>query len=568
MSTLLRRKHADQHALSATERARVLAEALQTGGAELSDDAVAHARRAINQTRERTALVGGHTVVALAGATGSGKSSTFNALVGEDVSRVGARRPTTATATAAVWGDEPATPLLDWLGVGDRHQVGRQVAQQAAPQVGAAATEEGLAGPGALDGLVLLDLPDFDSRAEAHRQEADRVLQLADVFVWVTDPQKYADARLHDDYIRALAAHDAETVVVLNHADRLTPEGVDQCLADLHRLLVADGLPERTQVIATSARTGAGLDRLRARLAEAVASRTAAERRLTGDLRTSAEALREQVGSVDPQIPAEPGDELVSALGRAAGVPVVLEAVERDYRREAAQMTGWPFTRWGHALRPDPLKRLRLKEDNDLGIEATDVRRTIGRSSLPPPTPAARAAVDLATRRLADESSQGLPTPWAEAVQRAAAPEDNDLVDSLDQTVLAVPLRARRPMWWSVFNALQWLLAITAVAGLVWLLVLMGLGWAQLPVPDSPRLGILPYPLIMLVGGVLLGLLLAALGRPIARAGARRRRDGIGRRFHAAIYDVAQERLVAEVRDVLERHARTRQLLDQARVAP
>ena len=32
---------------------------------------------------ERTALVGGHTVVALAGATGSGKSSLFNVLVGD-----------------------------------------------------------------------------------------------------------------------------------------------------------------------------------------------------------------------------------------------------------------------------------------------------------------------------------------------------------------------------------------------------------------------------------------------------------------------------------------------------
>jgi hypothetical protein len=68
----------------------------------------------------------------------------------------------------------------------------------------------------------------------------------------------------------------------------------------------------------------------------------------------------------------------------------------------------------------------------------------------------------------------------------------------------------------------------------------------------------------MLVGGILLGLLLAALGRAIARAGARRRRDGIGRRFDAAIHDVAQERLVSEVHAVLARHARTRELLDQA----
>ena len=36
--------------------------------------------------------------MALAGATGSGKSSLFNALLGEEVSAPGVRRPTTGTA--------------------------------------------------------------------------------------------------------------------------------------------------------------------------------------------------------------------------------------------------------------------------------------------------------------------------------------------------------------------------------------------------------------------------------------------------------------------------------------
>ena len=50
--------------------------------------------------------------MALAGATGTGKSSLFNALVGAPVSQVGVTRPTTSQITAAVWGAEPATPLL------------------------------------------------------------------------------------------------------------------------------------------------------------------------------------------------------------------------------------------------------------------------------------------------------------------------------------------------------------------------------------------------------------------------------------------------------------------------
>ncbi|GMA18659.1 GTPase [Arsenicicoccus piscis] len=509
----------------------------------------------VNKTRERTAIVGRHTVAALAGATGSGKSSLFNMLADADVARVGARRPTTSTASAAVWGDDAGTTLLDWLGVGARHRV--------EPQPGSASGSAGSGQDSALDGLVLLDLPDFDSRAAAHRDEADRVLGLVDVFVWVTDPQKYADARLHDEYVRALAEHDAVTIVVLNQADRLTPQALDQCCADLQRLLEADGL-HGVPVLATSTVTEQGLDELRARLAATVHSQNAAEQRLSGDLRTMAGTLRREVADTEADVDPTPDTELVAALARAAGVPVVLEAVERDYQREAAAMTGWPFTRWSKAFSPDPLKRLRLKEDSGLGITESDVRTSIGRSSLPPPSPAARASVDVATRRLADDASEGLPTPWAEAIHDLTD-DEADLIDSLDQTVLGVPLRARRPRWWSVLNVLQWLLAAIAVVGLVWLLALQVLAWLQLPAPDTPRLWILPYPLLMLVGGLLLGLLLAGLGRALARGGARRRRDGIQKRFHAAIADVTADRLVEPVREVLVRHARTRELLDEAR---
>src|SRR6476469_4414768 len=85
------------------------------------DDAAAVAARAAGRLK----LSADHTVVALAGATGSGKSSTFNALSGLELSAVGVRRPTTSWATACIWGEEGATDLLDWLGIPPRHQVVR-----------------------------------------------------------------------------------------------------------------------------------------------------------------------------------------------------------------------------------------------------------------------------------------------------------------------------------------------------------------------------------------------------------------------------------------------------------
>ena len=58
----------------------------------------------------------------------------------------------------------------------------------------------------ALRGLVLLDLPDFDSVEARHRLEVDRLLRLVDLVVWVLDPQKYADRVVHQQYLAAVPA--------------------------------------------------------------------------------------------------------------------------------------------------------------------------------------------------------------------------------------------------------------------------------------------------------------------------------------------------------------------------
>lgn len=530
-------------------RADQLEEALGAGGDELDPQAVAQARRVLAKVRERWALKGGRTVVALAGATGSGKSSLFNRLAGAEVATIGARRPTTSRASAAVWGQEDAGPLLDWLGVPVRHQV-----------------PDGTEGAGALEGLVLIDLPDFDSTETSHRVEADRILERADVFVWVTDPQKYADARLHDDYLRPLQHHENVMVVVLNQTDRLPDEQAEKRVReDLARLVRADGAGE-FEVIGTSARIGTGLDRLSASIAEVVARRNAAEQRLVADLRGAATELLEGVAPADPDTGSVVDADVLDALRRAAGIPVVLDAVRRDYLRQAGEHVGWPFTRWVAVFRPDPLRRLRLQQAPgaaEAGITASDVGAVLGRSSLPPPTPAARSAVQLATRQVAERTAAGLPPRWAEAVAQAAAPQDGSLADALDQAVMATPLRVRNPAWWQLFNVLQFLFALTAIAGLGWLAVLAGLGFLQVPA-EAPMWGPLPAPLVLLVGGVLAGLLFAALGRALARVGSRRRRRLIGERLDGAVSTVATTHIGDPVTAVVQRHAQTRAQLQAA----
>ena len=104
---------------------------------------------------------------------------------------------------------------------------------------------------------MLLDLPDHDSTEVSHRAEVDRLVRLVDAFIWVLDPQKYADAVLHDEYLRPLAAHRDVMVVALNQSDRLSAPDVAACVRDLDRLLIEDGLGG-VPVLATSAVTPDG----------------------------------------------------------------------------------------------------------------------------------------------------------------------------------------------------------------------------------------------------------------------------------------------------------------------
>ncbi|MGZ4469942.1 MAG: GTPase, partial [Nocardioidaceae bacterium] len=108
-----------------TDRLDGLEEAVRLARGRLDPAVVDAAAAVVERSGSRLRLSGDHTVVALAGATGSGKSTTFNALTGLDLAGVGVRRPTTSWTLACAWGTEGAGELLDWLGVPKRHQVSR-----------------------------------------------------------------------------------------------------------------------------------------------------------------------------------------------------------------------------------------------------------------------------------------------------------------------------------------------------------------------------------------------------------------------------------------------------------
>ena len=527
-----------------------LQQAVDSSRGRLDDPLLDDATEVLGRAGARLRLSADHTVVALAGATGSGKSSTFNALTGLELSAVGVRRPTTSWTMACVWGAAGAGDLLDWLGVPQRHQVERE----GTLDVPSRTTGHSDGAGHDLQGLVLLDLPDHDSTEATHQVEVDRLVKLADLLVWVLDPQKYADSAVHDRYLRPLASHKEVMLIVLNHIDEVAPERRKMMVDDLRRVLATDGLAD-VPVIATSARLGDGIPELRKAIASRVAAKKANRSRLLADV----SSVAQRIGAVNGD--AEPGDvararkhELVDAFADAAGVPTVVLAVERATKMRARQATGWLVTSWLSKLKPDPLKRLHL----DLGSRGKEL--TAGaRASVPQASQVQRARVDTAVRSVADDVSAELTQPWAVAVRRASVSRLPDLNDALDKAVSSTDLGvSRTPLWWRMVRVLQWILVLTALVGGLWLLGLALLGYLQLPAPETPDYRGFPVPTIMLVGGVVGGIVLAWLCRVLAGLSARAKARSADRRLRAAIGKVTERLVIEPIESEIDAYRSTR----------
>ncbi len=219
-----------------------------------TDDAQAVAR----EVAGRLGFPADTYVLALVGGTGVGKSSLLNALAGSAVSNASARRPTTAHPLA--WVPRSSRPdlagLLGWLGIPDDEVRDHDDV--------------------AMGSVAILDLPDLDSVELAHRERVEAILPRVDAVVWVTDPEKYHDAILHDDFLAEWLPRLERQVVVLNKTDRLTDDDAERVRRDLERdLALKAGRGARgslVRVLPTSARGqgSAGIEPLRAWLADAI----------------------------------------------------------------------------------------------------------------------------------------------------------------------------------------------------------------------------------------------------------------------------------------------------------
>ncbi|WP_258527843.1 YfjP family GTPase [Streptomyces sp. NBRC 110611] len=530
------------------ERLEALRELLALSRSRLDGRTLEAAGRVLEVADERYRLSGEHTVVAIAGATGSGKSSLFNALAGANRSQVGPRRPTTAEPVACVWpGGRPgAEGLLHRLGV-PAHR--RHVPADSGSE---------------LRGLVLIDLPDHDSSATEHRAQVDRMLELVDAVIWVVDPEKYADAVLHERYLRPMAGYAEVMFVVLNQADRLPGDAADQVVDDLRRLLDEDGLAlgehgePGAAVFALSAATGRGVAELREALGGFVAERGAADRRLAADVDAAAERLRSvYVARSGVGLTERAREEFDDQLAEAVGAAATGRAAERDWLRHAERACGSPWVRMR-------MRGRRERQGSTGGVEGEEagaVRRGAegGRTgpgeSAADGRVAARPVVEQAVRAVSGEAARGLPAPWALAVREAAERGARGLPEALDGVADEVEESLRggpavKPWWWTVAASLQVLMSALQVFGVLWLLgAVTGVGGAVAWVSG----------LLSAVVGSVGGPVLAWLCRVVARGPARRYGQDAERRLRSAVAGRGRAHVLEPVAAELLRYREVRE---------
>ncbi|MFI6296966.1 AAA family ATPase [Nonomuraea sp. NPDC050790] len=181
-------------------------------------------------------------LIVVAGSTGAGKSTLVNSLAEKNVSRTGVRRPTTGTPVLACHPDD-----LPWFGSGELLG-GLTRIEKPTPETGldslVVVTTEKLP-----QGVALLDTPDIDSVVEEHHDVAHRMLDAADLWIFVTTAARYADAPAWK-LLRLAKERGARLGIVLS---RVQPRARDVVLKHFVRMLTEYGLGEADRFVVNEA---------------------------------------------------------------------------------------------------------------------------------------------------------------------------------------------------------------------------------------------------------------------------------------------------------------------------
>ena len=202
----------------------------------------AMARQLDDYILPRSASVDNPLTIVVGGSTGAGKSTLVNTLLGEPLTQSGAIRPTTrhpvllhrAEDEAALSPERflPTLPRTRTSGM----NAGSQALPGLDPKIARALIP--ITTSALPQGIALIDAPDIDSVSEENRTLAKELLSAADLWLFVTTANRYADA-VPWELLHEAAARSIAIAVVLNRV----PEGDEEAIEnDLRRMLDEAGI--------------------------------------------------------------------------------------------------------------------------------------------------------------------------------------------------------------------------------------------------------------------------------------------------------------------------------------
>lgn len=202
----------------------------------------AMARQLDDYILPRSASVDNPLTIVVGGSTGAGKSTLVNTLLGEPLTQSGAIRPTTRHPVLLHRAEDevalsperflPTLPRTRTSGM----NAGSQALPGLDPKIARALIP--ITTSALPQGIALIDAPDIDSVSEENRTLAKELLSAADLWLFVTTANRYADA-VPWELLHEAAARSIAIAVVLNRV----PEGDEEAIEnDLRRMLDEAGI--------------------------------------------------------------------------------------------------------------------------------------------------------------------------------------------------------------------------------------------------------------------------------------------------------------------------------------
>ena len=564
-----------------------------------------------NQLERRDALDPRVTVIAVAGPSGTGKSTVVNTLARRNsLVPTGMHRPTTTELVAYVDAEVTAAPFLELSGiprsvsvefcttrsnplrdslgmVGEGHQVRSALTQCGHP--------------------IVVEVPDTLLVPEL-TSAASQVLETADLILWTTDSQKYADAAFHSR-ISAFPRH-PNSYFVLTHTEGLTESQLQTLNQEL--AAIAERIGVSPEILQISLYDESSLARFRETVAELSHAPEARWRGQQAAIHHAATKLGQdleldvtgefstqpvQAPSVaSPPSPAE--TKLVDQVTQVSGLSAIEANFSKQYLRAGGFWTLWPVLNWLAGIKP----LAHVNQDNSATPGEPEADKPVGPSADPSPeqtadesaTPAVAdstpdpdlpsiapqadslnrffprvnvAGITSAARTYAATASAHRPSKWVDFAQLKAVELSGNLVSALNLALESwkFPARPART-WWRIWRLGHWFWLAALVVGLLWSLVagvafLGGAGTSAAVWMVGP----VPFPLLVLVAAVAGTLVWSLVGTKILHCGARNYGRECADKFRSLIQEVTRQGFLVKMNQNLDLYPQLSELVSEMR---